>query len=42
MGPYNTQMHRIEKLDEAFESRYEMINKIIVQQLEPKRTQLVA
>jgi hypothetical protein len=41
MGPHNTQLHRISKMDEAFAFRFQTLNKTIHDSLVPKRTQLV-
>lgn len=42
MGPFNTQLHRISNLDEAFRYRFKNINKSIVDLIVPKREQLIA
>jgi len=42
MGPFNTQLHRISNIDEAFRYRFKNINKSIVDMIVPKREQLIA
>lgn len=41
MGPHNTQLHRISSIDEAFRSRFDLINRSIHHSLVPKRAQLI-
>lgn len=41
MGPHNTQLHRIQKMSEAFGYRFQTLNKTITEDLVPKRTQLI-
>ena len=41
MGPHNTQLHRISKIEEAFRYRFETVNKTIHNSLVPKRAQLI-
>ena len=42
MGPHNTQLHRISALEEAFRSRFDLVNRGIHHSLVPKRAQLIA
>ena len=42
MGPHNTQLHRISALEEAFRSRFDLINRAIHSSIVPKRAQLIA
>jgi hypothetical protein len=42
MGPHNTQLHRISSMEEAFRSRFDLINRSIHQSVVPKRAQLIA
>jgi len=41
MGPHNTQLHRISSIEEAFRSRFDLINRSIHHSLVPKRAQLI-
>ena len=42
MGPHNTQLHRISAMDEAFRSRFDLVNRSIHACVVPKRAQLIA
>jgi len=42
MGPHNTQLHRIAAMDEAFRTRFDLVNRAIHACIVPKRAQLIA
>ena len=42
MGPYNTQLHRITTLADAYRSRIDLVTQAVQKTLIPKRSQLVA
>lgn len=42
MGPYNTQLHRITSIPDAYENRFSLVAQAVDQTLIPKRSQLVA
>ena len=42
MGPYNTPLHRILSIDDAYWNRYDLVTSAIEKTLIPKRGQLVA
>ena len=41
LGPYNTQLHRITTLTEAYDSRMRLVTQAVEKYLFPKRSQLV-
>lgn len=42
MGPHNTQLHRISAMEEAFRTRFDLVNRAIHASIVPKRAQLIA